>query len=391
MAARSVPSHDEHVSASGHVHADEAAEGRRRWTRRLGPPLLAFALFQSALLLVALLCAQKPFDPDSYARRDSTKYLKIAKFGYFERADDPQAGTAGWFPGYPLAMRAGAWLTGARPAAVGRVLSAAFQLALLVLLAEFLPPDPFARTLALLMAAFFPASVYYGAVFPMSMTAFLSVAAIALCAGGRFLAAGVAGAAAAFTYPSGVLVAAPLALGIFMRRETALRARLVWLAAVPLLCLAGMAAVLAYQQRALGRWDAFFAYQRAFGQSASNPAATLLDNIARMWNDPYRPARLIGLQALLVAALVVASLLAWWRHRAALGTSGAMLVLHAVMVWAFPLALGTNTSTYRQAALVVGVTPVLARFPALAQQCLLVLLVVLACAMSVLFFDDVLV
>jgi hypothetical protein len=68
-----------------------------------------------------------------------------------------------------------------------------------------------------------------------------------------------------------------------------------------------------------------------------------------------------------------------------------MLVLHAAAMWAFPLALGANTSTYRQAALAVGLTPVLARLPALAQQCLLVLLVVLACGMGVLFFDDVLV
>lgn len=364
---------------------------RAEWLRALTPPLLAFVLFQAALALMAVLCAQKPLDPDSYARRDSTKYLKIAKFGYFEDAANPQAGTAGWFPGYPLAMRAGAWLTGARPVAVGRALSAAFQLGLLVVLAGFLPPDPVPRTVALLTAAFFPGGIYYGAVFPISMTAFLSLAAIALCARGRFLAAGSAGALAAFTYPSGFLVAAPLALGVLLRRETPRRARVAWLVAAPLLCLLGMGAVLAYQRSAFGRWDAFFAYQRAFGNVASNPGAALLANVARIWDDPYRPARLIGLQALLVMALVAIALAAWWRHRAELGAAGAMLVLHAAALWAFPLALGANASTYRQAALVVGVTPVLSRLPALVQQCLLVLLVVLACGMAVLFFDDVLV
>jgi hypothetical protein len=379
------------VSAGEHAHGAGPAAAGNGWTARLGPPLLAFLLFQAAFVLIAVLCDQRPFDPDSYARRDSTKYLKIAKFGYFERAGDPQAGTAGWFPAYALAMRAGAWLTGARPVTVGRAVSVACHLGLLVVLASFLPAGPFSRTLALLTAAFFPGAVYYGAVFPISMAALLAVAAIALCARGSFLAAGGAGALAAFTYPSGLVVAAPLALGVLMRRGMTTGARLAWLVALPALCLAGLGAVLAWQHHALGRWDAFFAYQRAFGNAASNPAAALAANFGRLWSDPYRPARLIGLQAVLTAALVVGALFVWWRRRAEVGTAGAMLVLHAAAMWAFPLALGANTSTYRQAALAVGLTPVLARLPALAQQCLLVLLVVLACGMGVLFFDDVLV
>lgn len=357
----------------------------------LALPLLAFTLSQAALGLTAVLCARNPLNPASFSRRDSTKYLKIARLGYFEDPRDPQAGTAGWFPGYALAMRAGAWLTGARPITMGRALSAVFQLALLAVLAlVFLPADTTRRALGLLIAGFFPGYPYYGAVFPMSMSAFLSLAAIALCGQGRYLAAGLVGAVGAFSYASGFLVAAALAAGIFMKLGPT-RAAVVAAVKALVPCGLGLGAVLVQQHFALGRWDAFFAYQRAFGQAVSNPAATLLANVSRLWSDPYRPARLVGLQALVVAGLMVTAAVIWWRRRRDADPLETMLIVNALAFWAFPLLLGANTSTYRQAALLVGITPLLARLSLVALLCILVMLVVLGVGMAVLFFDDVLI
>lgn len=363
---------------------------RLRRLERLALPLLAFALAQAALGVASLLCARDPFDPTTYSRRDSTKYIKIARFGYFEDRADPRAGDAGWFPGYPLAMRAAAALTGARAVSAGRMLSALFHLALLAALARLLGPlDATRRALALLLAGFFPGSVYYAAVFPISMLAFLCLVAMALAAGGRLLAAGLAGALAAFTYPTGFLLAAPLAAGGLLHRAPGRRPpAAAWIA--PILPGLGLGAVLAYHHFTLGRWDAFFAFQRAFGHAPSSPVATLLAHLARL-GDPHLPSRLIGFQTLLSLVLLGLAAAVWWRGRRTMGRLETMLIVNAGAFWLFPLLVGPTVNPYRQEALLVGITPLLGRLPVVGLLCLLVALVTLGGGMAVLFFDDVLV
>lgn len=363
---------------------------RLRRLEWLALPLLVFALAQAALAVAALLCARDPLDPTSFSRRDSTKYIKIARFGYFEDPADPKAGDAGWFPGYPLAMRAAAALSGARAVSVGRALAALFHVALLAALARLLAPlEPTRRALALLLAGFFPGFVYYAAVFPVSMLAFLSVVTITLAARGRLLAAGLAGAVGAFTYPTGFLLALPLAAGGLLHRADGRRSPAAAGIAAILPGL-GLGAVLVYHHFALGHWDAFFAFQRAFGHSPSNPAATLLAHLGRL-GDPHPPSRLIGLQTLVTLVLLTLATAAWWRNRRTMGRLETMLIVNAVAFWLFPLFLGPTVNPYRQEALLVGITPLLGRLPVLALLCLLVLLVALGGGMAVLFFDDVLV
>ncbi len=169
------------------------------------------------------------------------------------------------------------------------------------------------------------------------------------------------------------------------------RARiLAWLSA-PLLCLLGLGAVLVEQYAALGRWDAFFAFQREFGHSLSNPLATLVAHVSRLGNDPHLPSRLIGLQTLLVACLMGLSAVEWWSRGRSAGAQETMLFVNALLFWLVPLLLGPTVSPYRAEALLVGITPLLGRLPATLLVSLLVLLVVLGGGMSVLFFDDVLV
>ena len=68
-----------------------------------------------------------------------------------------------------------------------------------------------------------------------------------------------------------------------------------------------------------------------------------------------------------------------------------LLLAHAACVWAFVNGAGPNVSIYRQAAVLVGLVPLLARLDAPWLAILLTVLVALGSAMVRLFFGDVLV
>ncbi|MFI4944075.1 MAG: hypothetical protein ACHP85_12465, partial [Burkholderiales bacterium] len=64
---------------------------------------------------------------------------------------------------------------------------------------------------------------------------------------------------------------------------------------------------------------------------------------------------------------------------------------HAAAVWVFVNGTGPNVSVYRQAAVLVGLTPLLARLPTPALLTLLAVFVALGAGMAELFFSNALV
>src|SRR5205814_1869303 len=110
-----------------------------------------------------------------------------------------------------LAMR-----LGARPIPAGVAISAGFEIALLALLWNrlFVRKNP----LALLACALAPGALYFHAMFPISMCAFFVVLCLSFLLEDRFALAGLAGAAAAFSYSTGFLVA-PVAVAWALTRE----------------------------------------------------------------------------------------------------------------------------------------------------------------------------
>lgn len=363
----------------------------------LVPPALAFLLARLVLFAggwQGLRGTERPerFTLDAWVRWDSKHYLEIAKDGYrlFSCAEQPGyaaqdwCGNAGWFPGYPLLIRL--FLRAGIPEVPAAVsISALFTLlALHALWTRFLGGRPsHAAFLALAIASLAPGAVYQHAVFPIALLLFFQIRALDAFARERFFAAGLWGAAAAFTYPSGVLLAAVFAAhGLFTKRTA--RAILLPASSTAL----GFGLVLLLHQLAVGDWQAFFEVQRKYGFSLRWPQDTLADRLAPLLEGgSLFPA----LQTLLVAALMLGLLLALalcWRRLAA---ADALITLHALVYWLFPLVLGGGLSLHRAEALLMPAAVLTRRLPAPVQWGLLVALALTALRIGARYFRGVLV
>jgi hypothetical protein len=180
------------------------------------------------------------------ARWDSVWYLAIARDGY-----DQHSKTA-FFPLYPLLAQAvglpfGSALVG------GIVVSCACFLAALTVLGRLAELE-LGREIAgpaVMVVAFFPASLFFSAVYSESLFLLCSVGAFLAARKERWLWAGVLGGLAAATRSIGVLLVVPLAwLYLFGPRASRerpgrtfpLRADALWLALVPV----GLGAYMVY-------------------------------------------------------------------------------------------------------------------------------------------------
>jgi len=141
-------------------------------------------------------------------RWDAQWYVAIARHGYESSTD------LAFLPLYPLLSRTVGTLTGGSEI-VGAVLVslAAFAAALVLLhrLTRLELGDAIARRTVWLLA-FFPAAVFFSAVYTEALFLALSVGAIYAARRGRWAWAGAIGAAAALTRNTGVIVLLPILL-----------------------------------------------------------------------------------------------------------------------------------------------------------------------------------
>jgi hypothetical protein len=360
---------------------------------RIGPPLFALVLAEALLWTIAFAHGSDPRLGGTWVRWDSYRYVEIARGGYVEVAEDPNSSNTGWFPGFPLVMQLASSVLSTTPARAGRWASLLFELGTLTLVwTRLLPRAPATRRwLALFSAALFPGWLYRHAVFPMAMTAFFNTAALTLAGGGLFLAAGLFGAVSAFTYPTGFLVAAGIAVASVLQRGRTAAERLRALAAGPGLAVFGLLAVAALLQLRVGRWDAFLAYQARFGNTLHEPLSVLFAHARPLLIGAFEPRALVAFQTLLVTLLLLVAAWLAWRDRGSLLPTDLPLLAHAAAVWVFVNGSGPNVSVYRQAAVLVGLAPLLARLPTPALAALLAVLIGLGAGMARLFFSNALV
>ena len=117
----------------------------------------------------------------------------------------------------------------------------------------------------------------------------------------------------------------------------------------------------------------------------------LLDHARPLLEGAFEPKALVGLQTLLVTLLLILSAWLAWRHRASLLPTDLPLLAHAAAVWVFVNGSGPNVSVYRQAAVLVGLAPLLARLPTAALAMLVLVLVALGAGMARFFFSNALI
>lgn len=256
-------------------------------------------------------------------------------------------GTTGWFPGYPALIALLSHL-GVAPEVAGLLISALAQLGFLVVLRvwflEKVPPGR--RWALLLLAALFPGAIYAQALFPISTVVLLVLVFLAAVRHGHHGLAAAAGAGAAFTYPTGCLLA-PV-YGVWLLASGG-QARGDWRRLLPLLGpVLGLGAVLAVMGVQTGTWDAFFRNQvQGFGYGLSDPLTSLWRRLVPLlvWRRAGTVDVVTACQTALVLVLVATA--GAEAIRARTDATTALMGLTVAVYWLFPLLIGGWLSLYR--------------------------------------------
>jgi len=275
------------------------------------------------------LSADRYWVVNVFSRRDAEWYLGIAKHGYhFEPG--LQSNTA-FFPLYPALMWAGSKLLGNSDVTILLVGFVISNVSLLVALGYLialvrLDFDEDVAGRAVLYVLIFPTTVFFSAVYSESLFFATIVIAFYYARRGRWLGAGLAGAAATLTRPPGFLIFAALALEYLYQRNFRWREIRPDVAALALIPLA-LTLHFGYLYWRFGNFLLFLESQKAWGRLGGMPVA---GSFARS-----------AAGDLFLAALAVVSIAVAWRWlRPSYG-------LYATLAFLEPLASGTSYSMGR--------------------------------------------
>jgi hypothetical protein len=398
--------------------ASEAVTPPRGRTVRLAeavpPPLLAFVAANALVWHAASSAGYDFFDPRTWALWDGSQYLSQARQGLTLVPCQVPAykpgqwcGNAGWFPLYPALVRGVSW-TGLSLEWSGVLVAQAACLAMLAVIWRMLGARlDAAAVLCLALAAVFPGMVYDHAVFPISLASLATLLCLHWLARSRWVAAGLAGAVAAASYPVGVLLigVVPVWMVVAARHGGVWR----WLGRTALvtgLVTAGLVAVLATARWQTGAWDAYLKVQAHYGNTRlHNPIDTYrwgiaakaapLDGYRRPIPDHVDTKEAPRRQYEVVAGLVVLGLAAVVARRlftrTAIDPLDWAVMLCVAAFWVGQLATGVRVHHYRGDALLVPLVLLLRYLPRPVQVVLVAVCAVLAWHMVVLFCRAILV
>ena len=297
-------------------------------------------------MTVASVLGYSPLDSSTWSRWDSGLYEDIARNGYdlFRCKEEPTkwCGNAAWFPAYPW-LFGGLHHLGLPLRGSGVLVSWLLAAGTIILLwATFLERRTgAAAAAALFYAAFAPGQIYYYAVFPLSMLTFMTVACLWLLCRERYVAAGVAGALAALSYPVGVLLAPISAVWLIAQRGIALGERLRRVAITSGPILAGVWFLMIDQRLETGHWDAFFLIQEKYAvlHGSQNPFVATWDILRGGVQDfGHGIAVVVALQTALVTVVLTLVLIQAFRRRRSLDRTDSLLLLWALATWALPIS-----------------------------------------------------
>jgi hypothetical protein len=358
----------------------------------LVPPLALWALSSAAVLGACLWAGGSPWSARPWTHGDAGLYVQIARHGYVLYRSGPYwCADTGWFPALPWLAAAVHAVTGLSVVAAGVCVAFLFHGATLVLLwVTFLGRRlSFGAIGALTYAAFTPGLVFHESFFPLSLLAFFTLLHLWLLSRERWVGAGLAGAAAALSYPVGILLALTSAVWLLVQAGplvTRLRAMLI----VCGVTAAGLGAVLLDLRLEVGRWDAYQLAQRPYNHRLQQPFAQLVDALHILHHhSPLAVTKIIPVQTtngitsvtadetVFVAALLACGLAAILLRRP-IDRLGLLVAIWAVGFWVIP-QLESEVQSYRIEASLLPFALFLPRLP----RPLVVVFVVLAVAASV--------
>jgi Gpi18-like mannosyltransferase len=255
---------------------------------------------------------------------DAWWYQRIAESGYTVRGDGEQSKRA-FFPLYPLLVR-GCRITGDFAIDGAIVSNAAFLAALLVLgpLALRLGLDVQAAERAVFYVAFFPTSYFFSLPMTESLFLLLSVLSLHWTHAERWWAAGLAGALAAATRVTGILLLPALLLFAWQRHRR-LTPGMSWLALVP----TGIVAFMAHLYTVTGDALAFLHVQEAWGRRPGAFWEPLVRYVSQ-WHVAGEPWNLLAFHFAVAVLLLVCAVALLVRRDYALGVYTLLAVLLAL-------------------------------------------------------------
>jgi hypothetical protein len=333
--------------------------------------------------------------PVSWQRWDANHYRDIVERGYnvvhcVDSVTGPTAdwcGSAGWFPGYPYAARL---IPGMR---VDVAMLIVARLSLLLLLAVlwfgFLRKRPVRESLPIIaLAAVFPGSVYYLALFPVALAVLGLLVMFYGIDRQRFVIAAVGSATAAFTYPIAGLagIAASAALVVFDLSKRRRLAR----AIVPAVgSVVGMSTVFAIMRVQTGRWAAFFTVQASYRHERSIPIVNIFRRIKGVIDPVNSSTAVIAAQHLVTLVTVVLTVGSVIRRRRTVTGFEWSVVGAVVTMYLASHVLGETASVYRHEALLLPVLLV-APFRSTRHWALAAVSSIVVLQMTTFFFSDAL-
>src|SRR5918998_2075976 len=247
---------------------------------------------------------------DVWARWDALHFFAVAEHGYTGPGAEPHA--TAFFPGFPLALRAGTWL-GLSPVAAGLAICAAASLVALAFLYRLAERDvgPGGGRRAVLYLALFPTAVFLVA--PYSEALFLAgaISAFYFARGGRWTLVGPAAAVAMSARAAGAFLLFGLALEFLRGRDFSTRRLRDALGAL-LLGTLPLVAYSVYLAGATGDPFRFITDQKlGWRRELTDPAQAFLSTWGT-WSSPDYPSNWIFAWRLeIVAAVVGVAIVAW--------------------------------------------------------------------------------
>ncbi len=359
----------------------------------------AFLLSTVIVLLAATASGTNPFALGSYQRWDSGIYLSIANDGYNlfpclpPYPPDQWCGVAGWMPGYPLAIRLLSLLLGIRYHASAVLLASVFHyLSLVMLRALVWRISPSCSAFwPLLLAAMFPGSVYYQAMFPISMMLFFALVSLWLIAGGHLLVGALAAATAAFTYSTGFLMMGVVFAGVAICDDRPWRSRLATAAGYATIAALGLFVVFAIHYFVVGRWNAFFLVQAKYGHGLHFPLDTLLSRLASLTGPDFgQPEKFaLDVQSVAMHAIVPAVLCMLLRRIRQAHPVEVLAAIYLALFASFAVLMGPGLSLVRAEATLLPLVVLSRQLPDKANALLLCIFAALKFEIAVAFFKAV--
>lgn len=243
--------------------------------------------------ITALGTSYSLFNPADYVRFDSYLYLDIAGKGYelfpcwqrfevYPVGSPDWCGNAGWMPLYPALIKL-LVLLGMQDYLAAWVLSRLFQLTAYTFIYLLVPKTNRTGLFAsLILAAIFPASIYYDAAFPISLMLALYTGSFYLWNKGMTLPAGILAFGIPLAYSTGFVSLLPWLLFSFLLfRAGDPRFKGAFLMAISVA--AGYASFFVFQKISLGVWNGFFLVQAKYGHGLHNILPPLRDMLKSIW------------------------------------------------------------------------------------------------------------